>query len=664
LAPNGYHASFRRAETSSGPATLRFILKTSLAGLTPLRLADRPVLDDYAALQRRLGEVDGALFAEPVVTWGNGEAPGSISWYGEPAGDARPLRTLPPEHRGAPEAALAASLARLLPLREDRKIGPLITRALSLADADSVLAIGNRVVLVGWGLVPAGAPVDAASLNARLRETFGHDALAGPKSNLPSLEDLPTLLAPPRASSAPPPPPPAASPAPTPPNSPPISPGARPVPPAASRTPPPSSGLPPGAPPPMPPEPPPAAPDAPGPGWRRWLIPAGIAIAAVFLALGVWIGAREIERQYAGRTSIVHIADTPAMRDAATRREAENTALEAQIAAARRALEGNVCVADPAQMPSLGPPRDAPIVPAMRPPAPPGAGPFQGTLVELLRQATVLILVPLDDGLGIGTGFFVSPGIVVTARHVIEKATARGIFVVNTRLGRPLRASVTAQTPDSEIYKADIAVLQVPGAPGIQPLSLSRKIEQLDQVIAAGFPGLLMHADDAFQKLMDGDAASMPSLILTDGRINAVQRAPTGLSILPHSAQIAEGNSGGPLVDACGRVVGMNTFIDVSREQAVHINYAQKADTLLDFLNANGITATEQSDVCQAAAPQNPAPVTPVATAPPPPTLPAPPMTSPEPASPAQPIPSPQRDNNGSQPPPAPFGFAPPTPAR
>ena len=38
----------------------------------------------------------------------------------------------------------------------------------------------------------------------------------------------------------------------------------------------------------------------------------------------------------------------------------------------------------------------------------------------------------------------------------------------------------------------------------------------------------------------------MPSVILTDGRINAVQTAPTGLVILPHSAQIAQGNSGRP----------------------------------------------------------------------------------------------------------------------
>jgi S1-C subfamily serine protease len=244
-------------------------------------------------------------------------------------------------------------------------------------------------------------------------------------------------------------------------------------------------------------------------------------------------------------------------------------------------------------------PPEIPIAPAMRPPAPLGARPFQGTLVELLRQATVLILVPKPDGLALGSGFFVGPQTVVTNRHVIEAAGADGIIVVSASLGRPIRASLLAQTPSSDIYNPDVAALTVPGATGIQPLSLTRRAEQLDVVVAAGFPGMLLNADSAFAPLLHGDLGAMPSVILTDGRINALQTAPTGLPILPHSAQLAPGNSGGPLVDACGRVVGINTFINVSAEEAVHINYAEKADAVLAFLQSHQIPVSDSEAPCQ-----------------------------------------------------------------
>jgi S1-C subfamily serine protease len=86
---------------------------------------------------------------------------------------------------------------------------------------------------------------------------------------------------------------------------------------------------------------------------------------------------------------------------------------------------------------------------------------------------------------------------------------------------------------------------------------------------------------------------------MTDGRINAIQEAATHLPILPHSALISPGNSGGPLVDACGRIVGVNTFVHAEREQSVHLNYAQKTDTLLDFLKSSNIGSTEVAEPCR-----------------------------------------------------------------
>ena len=586
---------------------MRFIVKTALDGRTALRVGQSPVLDAHAALQQALTARAGAdaakLFAEPVVTWGNGEAPGSVSWYADADGDVRALGRLPPALRMRHEQALRELLAKLLPLRGDATIGALLTRALVVADADSVLLVGERVVLVNWGLLPAGASETPSGLAAQVEATLG--------PYMPSGE-----------TAAPLPPLPSA------------------VPPAAV---PPSSAVPrpatlPGQ------QVSAAVPSAPGrfgharPAasvWNRWLIPAGLATAALFFALGLMLGARAIERQFAARPNTVHVGNADAIRDAIARRQAENAALEAQIEATRRALTGNMCVADPARIPSTVPP-ETPIAPAMVAPAPAGSAPFHGTLVELLRQATVLVLVPKGDDLSLGSGFFIGQKLVATNRHVIEQAGSSGILVVNTRLGRPLHATVRAQTPNSEIYSPDVAVLDVPDAPPVQPLSFTRTVEQLDTVVAAGFPGVLLRADNNFHRLLDGDATAMPSVILTDGRVNAVQTAPTGLPIVPHSAQIAPGNSGGPLVDACGRVVGINTFINVSTEQAVHINYAEKADAVLTFLKSKQIDAAESSTPCQPGDVGGGRPATPVATPPAPATPPATAVpATPAPATPA-----------------------------
>jgi S1-C subfamily serine protease len=144
--------------------------------------------------------------------------------------------------------------------------------------------------------------------------------------------------------------------------------------------------------------------------------------------------------------------------------------------------------------------------------------------------------------------------------------------------------------------------------PGVQPLAISTVAAALDPVVAAGFPGLTMHGDDASVRLMEGDMAAIPTVILTDGKISAIQTAPSGLKIMPHTAAVSGGNSGGPLADACGRVVGINTFITADQEQVAHNNYAQKSDALIPFLQANGVTVNVVNEPCVPSAPPGPPP--------------------------------------------------------
>jgi serine protease Do len=205
---------------------------------------------------------------------------------------------------------------------------------------------------------------------------------------------------------------------------------------------------------------------------------------------------------------------------------------------------------------------------------------------------------------GLGSGFFVAPGLLVTNRHVVEQFDPEKIFVTNKLLGGVRRATVRATTPSSDFGEPDYALLAVENAPTVQPLGLTRVANRLDEVVAAGYPGSVIEADSQFRALIAGDASAIPEMVATNGLISAIQMIREGRPIIPNTASISAGNSGGPLVDRCGRVVGVNTFGRIDPQKAEKINYAQKSDTLIDFLKSQNIPAAELSGPCQAAAPQ------------------------------------------------------------
>ncbi len=225
-----------------------------------------------------------------------------------------------------------------------------------------------------------------------------------------------------------------------------------------------------------------------------------------------------------------------------------------------------------------------PVQPSALPPPAPGQQAFQGSLIELLDQATVLVLGPLANGQGVGTGtgFVVAPGLVITNAHVIASVDPARVYVVNRRLGRPVQVQVAAQTPDPALGRPDFALLRLPAdAAALSPLGLTRVASRLDPVIAAGFPQAIMQTDANFRALLDGNSQAIPELAVTDGLVSAVQTLDSGLVVMPHTAAISRGNSGGPLVDRCGRAVGVNTFGFFNAEQGERVSYAQKVEALL-----------------------------------------------------------------------------------
>ena len=112
-------------------------------------------------------------------------------------------------------------------------------------------------------------------------------------------------------------------------------------------------------------------------------------------------------------------------------------------------------------------------------------------------------------------------------------------------------------------YEPDLAVIQtmdgqpVSGRVALPLLDVNETVESGDTVFSLGFPGT---TDDNNPTL----AASVDRVTVTNGIISLhsqlVDDNGTLTDILQHTAQINHGNSGGPLIDDRGAVVGVNTW--------------------------------------------------------------------------------------------------------
>jgi putative serine protease PepD len=175
------------------------------------------------------------------------------------------------------------------------------------------------------------------------------------------------------------------------------------------------------------------------------------------------------------------------------------------------------------------------------------------------------------QGQGTGSGFVVSAdGLIVTNQHVVDGATEVAVKIGTD--GEQLPAEIVGVDASR-----DLALLKV-DASGLPTLELgdSDAVEVGDETYAIGNPYGLDHT-------------------LTTGVVSALDRdlqAPDGATIggaIQTDAALNPGNSGGPLLDRDGRVIGVNAQIAGSQGGGnVGIGFAIPSSTVADFVEQAG----------------------------------------------------------------------------
>ena len=178
-----------------------------------------------------------------------------------------------------------------------------------------------------------------------------------------------------------------------------------------------------------------------------------------------------------------------------------------------------------------------------------------------------------------GSAFVVNGrGLAVTNAHVVGGASS--VLAVTIR-DEACLAPVLHRDPD-----ADLAVIRVLMGPGLKALELapSRQARPGDPVIALGYPDTLGQALGQYYTATRG--------------IISGQRVVQGQEHLQTDAAIRPGNSGGPLLDYAGRVVGVNTMTYAGNTAA---GYAVGSDALQSWLNNSGATIVADARAAQPA---------------------------------------------------------------
>lgn len=203
---------------------------------------------------------------------------------------------------------------------------------------------------------------------------------------------------------------------------------------------------------------------------------------------------------------------------------------------------------------------------------------------------TADVVAGYTSGTSMGSGFFITEdGNIVTNYHVVQNATS---IKITTYDGKEYSAEVLGSDSVN-----DIAVLKANGTGFVAAkLGDSADVKVGDQVVAIGTP--------YSSSLQNTVTAGYISAVRNDYRFSSLSRV---LSVFQHDAAINSGNSGGPLCNMYGEVIGINS-VKIAADTYENISFAIQISSVKDIiteLQENGmvnrpmigITATTDTSI-------------------------------------------------------------------
>jgi len=250
--------------------------------------------------------------------------------------------------------------------------------------------------------------------------------------------------------------------------------------------------------------------------------------------------------------------------------------------------------------------------------------------VERIKPSVVRLLVPgkTDELDCTGSGFVVQStgdfSIVATNCHVVANRAQDDAIIVCRKNGEHIeayRANFLWQDPH-----LDLALVRVPGMKA-SALTLSKaNPAQGEDVFAIGFPGFV-DDEQSYQTFCEaliktfssgasvvndptGQAARIVEPTLSKAAVRRIVKGKweandpiPEFDIIEHDVNIGRGNSGGPLLNACGQVIGVNTWAQMDPVKVINqptsvVRKSSHVSALIDALSRQGILASTTSVPC------------------------------------------------------------------
>ena len=191
-------------------------------------------------------------------------------------------------------------------------------------------------------------------------------------------------------------------------------------------------------------------------------------------------------------------------------------------------------------------------------------------VVDAVGPSVVTVSADLVQGRSVGSGMVLSAdGEILTNAHVVTGATEIRVRLPGET--EPIQAELVSSDAGN-----DLALLQI-DRDDLTPVTFAptADVELGDEVLAIGFaldldgePSVTLGIVSALDRTIITELGALDGLIQTD-------------------AAISSGNSGGPLVDGAGRIVGINTAVarsDMSTA-ATNVGFAISSDEVIEVLD-------------------------------------------------------------------------------